>query len=203
MPRTNCSPARSRSSTDSTSKKLYTERHSRSLEPARRRARHGLQRAARNWTKANCAPLRCSATVRRLMPGRSQMPDLPLPQSQSNALSKTPGARTLYFIRCRRSRMQSRYRRPPKTRRNALDTQGRQTPSSPSVAAISVVALRTSGKGGRALSPPDPSLFRRTPLAEFCKSVIHWFTGQSMPISLPPILGPNLVGMSSVWPFLP
>jgi len=68
----------------------------------------------------------CSATVRRLMPGRSQMPDLPLPQSQSNALSKTPGARTLYFIRCRRSRMQSRYRRPPKTRRNALDTQGRQ-----------------------------------------------------------------------------
>ena len=29
------------------------------------------------------------------------------------------------------------------------------------------------------------------------------FTGQSLPISLPPILGRNLAGMSSLWPFCP
>ena len=57
------------------------------------------------------------------MPGRRKMPELHLPQSQSNALSKIPGARPLYFFRRRRSRMQGLYRHPTETCRYALDTQ--------------------------------------------------------------------------------
>ena len=90
---------------------------------------------SQTWASARCTELRrrqaerycaCSARVRRLLPCRRKMPDLHLPQSQSNALSKIPGARTLYFIRRRRSRMQGRYRHPPETRRHALDAEGRQ-----------------------------------------------------------------------------
>jgi len=82
-----------------------------------------LRGTGRRQIARHCA---CSATVRRVMPRRIQMPDLHRPQSQSNALSTIPDARTLYFIRRRRSRMQSHYRHPPQTPRHALDTQGRQ-----------------------------------------------------------------------------